>query len=50
MPTYPAIAGIGKARERVRELHEGAAGLLAENGWRGRALGKLADWMLSRSH
>jgi farnesyl diphosphate synthase len=50
MPTYPSIAGLGKARDRVRQLHAGAAEMLAKHGWNDSPLAQLADWMLTRSH
>ena len=48
MPTYPAIAGLERARARVTELHAHAAGQLADHGWHRSPLAALADWLLSR--
>jgi len=50
MPTYPAIAGMDGARERVRELHDRAASVLVQHGWHDGPLSALSDWMLTRSH
>lgn len=49
MPTYPAIAGLDAARERVRRLHDEARGLLAAHGWQHGSLAALADWLLTRN-
>jgi hypothetical protein len=48
MPTYPAVAGLESARNRVAELHQYAARQLDENGWAGGPLAVLADWLLAR--
>jgi farnesyl diphosphate synthase len=50
MPTYPAVAGIEAARARVRELHAAAATILANEGWTGRPLATVADWLVARQH
>ena len=49
MPTYPAIAGLDAARERVRHLHDEARELLAAHGWHQGSLSALADWLLTRN-
>jgi farnesyl diphosphate synthase len=49
MPTYPAIAGLDAARQRVRQLHHEARELLAAHGWEQGALADLADWLLTRN-
>jgi farnesyl diphosphate synthase len=49
MPTYPAIAGLDAARQRVRQLHQEARGLLSAHGWQQGALAELADWLLTRN-
>ncbi len=48
MPTYPAVAGLESARNRVADLHRHAARQLEENGWAGGPLAALADWLLAR--
>ncbi len=48
MPTYPAVAGLAAARNRVTELHGQAEGLLARHGWAGGPLAALAAWLLTR--
>jgi farnesyl diphosphate synthase len=50
MPTYPAIAGLPAAHARVRELHAGAAAILALHGWSSGPLSGLANWLLVRRH
>jgi farnesyl diphosphate synthase len=50
LPTYPALAGLAAARERVRKLHEEAAQALASCGWQDSALAALAAWLLGRRH
>jgi geranylgeranyl pyrophosphate synthase len=50
MPTYPAVAGLEAARNRVRELHAQAGRLLAAHGWDRSALADVADWLLVRRH
>jgi len=49
MPTYPAIAGLDAARQRVRHLHHEARDLLAAHGWQDGILSDLADWLLTRN-
>ncbi len=49
-PTYPAVAGLVAARERVRDLHDCAASLLADHGWAQSPLAALCGWLLSRRH
>jgi geranylgeranyl pyrophosphate synthase len=48
MPTYPAVAGMPAARERVRELHSRANALLAAHGWADSPLSQLSNWLLTR--
>jgi farnesyl diphosphate synthase len=50
LPTYPALAGLPAARERVRQLHEDAAGALATCNWQDGPLAALATWLLGRRH
>ncbi|NJD32748.1 MAG: polyprenyl synthetase family protein [Gammaproteobacteria bacterium] len=50
MPTSPAVAGLAAAHERVRELHAGAAEILARHGWADGPLADLAHWLLTRRH
>jgi farnesyl diphosphate synthase len=50
MPTYPAVAGLPAAHARVRELHEGAAEILARHGWSRGPLAEVAGWLLTRRH
>jgi geranylgeranyl pyrophosphate synthase len=50
MPTYPAVAGLPAAHARVRELHEGAAAILARHGWSQGPLAEVANWLLTRRH
>jgi farnesyl diphosphate synthase len=49
-PTYPAVAGLVAARERVRDLHDCAASLLADHGWALSPLAALCGWLLTRRH
>ena len=49
-PTYPAVAGLVAARERVRDLHDCAASLLADHGWAQSPLAALCGWLLTRRH
>jgi farnesyl diphosphate synthase len=49
-PTYPAVAGLVVARERVRDLHDCAASLLADHGWARSPLAALCGWLLTRRH
>jgi farnesyl diphosphate synthase len=50
LPTYPALAGLAAARERVRQLHGEAAQALASCGWQDSPLAALAAWLLGRRH
>jgi geranylgeranyl pyrophosphate synthase len=50
MPTYPAVAGLPAARDRVLELHSAAGAILAAAGWAESPLALLADWLLARRH
>ena len=50
LPTYPALVGLGAARERVRQLHADAIGALAAHGWEAGPLATLAEWLLGRRH
>jgi farnesyl diphosphate synthase len=47
-PSYPAVAGIGAARERVHALHTRANGALERLGEPAQALRCLSDWLLTR--
>jgi len=49
MPTYPAVAGLPAARDRVRQLHETATELLKAHGWASGPLAALSNWLLTRS-
>jgi geranylgeranyl pyrophosphate synthase len=49
MPTYPAIAGLDAARERVKGLHREVGVLLASQGLAAGSLSALADWLLTRN-
>ncbi len=46
--TYPAIVGIGVARERIRILHERASNALAVFGRAAEPLHQISDWLLMR--
>lgn len=48
MPTYPAVAGMPAARDRVRELHARANALLAAHGWADSPLSQVSNWLLTR--
>jgi geranylgeranyl pyrophosphate synthase len=50
MPTYPAVAGLPAARDRVYELHAAAGAILSAAGWAESPLALLADWLLARRH
>ena len=50
LPTYPALAGLEAARERVRQLHADATAALAAHGWEHGPLAALAAWLLGRRH
>jgi geranylgeranyl pyrophosphate synthase len=47
-PTYPAVAGISVARERIRTLHERASTALAAFGPDAMPLRLISDWLLMR--
>jgi farnesyl diphosphate synthase len=49
-PTYPAVAGIDAARERVRVLHEQALSALRMAGLANSPLVEIANWLLQRRH
>lgn len=49
-PTYPAVAGIEAARQRVRSLHEQALSGLDAPGLTKRPLVEIANWLLQRRH
>lgn len=49
-PTYPAVAGMDSARERVRELHERALQALDVPGLDRTCLVALSNWLLARRH
>lgn len=49
-PTYPAVAGIEAARQRVRLLHEQALSGLDAPGLTKRRLVEIANWLLQRRH
>ena len=47
-PTYPAVAGISVARDRIRILHERASNALATFGRAAEPLHQISDWLLMR--
>jgi geranylgeranyl pyrophosphate synthase len=47
-PTYPAVAGIEPARQRIRELHTRALSALDRVGLRSSPLAFISDWLLQR--
>ncbi len=47
-PTYPAVAGLAAAKQRVRELHAAALDALAILGPAARPLRDVSDWLLLR--
>ena len=47
-PTYPAVAGMSVARERIRVLHERASGALASFGRAAEPMHEISDWLLMR--
>ncbi len=47
-PTYPAVAGISVARERIRTLHERASTALASFGAAAEPLHLISAWLLMR--
>jgi geranylgeranyl pyrophosphate synthase len=49
-PTYPAIVGIGPARQRLQELHSSALNALQILGPRAAPLASLSDWLVLRRH
>jgi farnesyl diphosphate synthase len=49
-PTYPAVAGLEAAYERVRQLHAEAQALLEQGRWSAGPLAALSDWLLTRRH
>lgn len=49
-PTYPAIAGVPAARERVNELHERALRAIDVPGLASGPLIAIANWLLNRRH
>lgn len=49
-PTYPSIAGIERARLRVRELHERALTALASTTLKVDALVAMSNWLVLRQH
>jgi len=50
LPTYPALAGLDGARQRVVELDAEARAALIAHGWDGSPLADLAGWLLGRRH
>jgi len=50
LPTYPALAGLEAARNRVVQLHADAIAALASQGWDDGPLAELAAWLLGRRH
>lgn len=49
-PTYPAVAGVERARERVRTLHERALRALARTPLRTDSLVAMSNWLVLRRH
>jgi farnesyl diphosphate synthase len=49
-PTYPAVLGIEKARERMHELHARALRSLNILGANAAALASVSDWLVLRRH
>ena len=49
-PTYPSVAGVERARERVRELHEQALQALASTPLRTDSLVAMSNWLVLRRH
>jgi farnesyl diphosphate synthase len=50
MPTYPAVAGMAAAHDRVRELHATGRAILDGRGWGSSPLAALSSWLLTRRH
>ena len=50
LPTYPALAGLEGARQRVVELTAEAMAALSTHGWEDSPLAGLAAWLLGRRH
>lgn len=49
-PTYPTVAGIERARERVRELHDRALSALASTTIKIDSLIAMSNWLVLRRH
>lgn len=49
-PTYPAVAGIAAARQRMHQLHEAALARLEMFGPAAAPLASLSDWLVLRQH
>jgi geranylgeranyl pyrophosphate synthase len=49
-PTYPAVVGIERARERMHELHARALSALATRRLRPAPLASLSDWLVLRRY
>ncbi len=49
-PTYPSVAGIERARERVRELHDRALSALASTTIKIDSLIAMSNWLVLRRH
>jgi geranylgeranyl pyrophosphate synthase len=49
-PTYPLVAGLDAARQRVRELHEQALAALAKTGLDTATLAAFSNWLVLRRY
>ena len=49
-PTYPSVAGVEAARQRMHELHARALAALQAPGLRAAPLASLSDWLVLRKH
>jgi geranylgeranyl pyrophosphate synthase len=49
-PTYPSVAGVERARARVRELHERALTALGRTTLKVDALVAMSNWLVLRQH
>ncbi len=49
-PTYPSVAGIDAARQRMLALHQQALELLRVPGLQGAPLASMSDWLVLRKH
>jgi geranylgeranyl pyrophosphate synthase len=49
-PTYPSVAGVDAARQRMHELHARALAALQAPGLRAAPLASVSDWLVLRKH